>query len=286
MGNLLNLTRTEAGRRAFETMMALQPKYTPVNQEGGGFGYFEQGANTPPKYTEVKPPTLPIQKPNKPESIPTGRVKSEGGVRFQEVQDIDPFTRQPIRGTNPRWEPWNNVPQQSGSAAHADDPVLTRIVNAFNADPTVRKVEQMDNFANLITDAANSDNPVAHASLETLMARASGEVGNLSEADKRPFGGSRALSEKIKQYFSELYSGKKTPQNIGFVKQLAETFQKAGKRKKASLARERATQYSKANKSRGWTPQYVFETLAPFDSFEEQKDDVDVLLDEVFGKKK
>lgn len=154
--------------------------------------------------------------------------------------------------------------------AYKEDAVLTRIVNAFNADPSVRKVEQMDEFSQLIVNVAASDNPIGHASLETLMARASGEVGNLSEADKRPFGGSRGLTAKMKQYFSELYNGKKTPENLDFISQLAKTFQETGKKKKASLARERANQYSRANKGMSWTPEEIFKTLVPFDEYVEK----------------
>ncbi len=157
------------------------------------------------------------------------------------------------------------------SSAYTQDAVLTRIVNAFNADPTVRKVEQMDEFSKLITDVAASDNPVGHASLETLMARASGEVGNLSEADKRPFGGSRALTQRMTQTFSELYSGKKTPENLEFISQLAKTFQETGRKKKASLARERANQYVRANKGMSWTPEEIFKILVPFESYSKQE---------------
>ncbi len=153
--------------------------------------------------------------------------------------------------------------------AYQDDAVMTRIVNQFNADPNVRKVEQMDQFANLITDVSNSDNPIGHASLETLMARASGEVGNLSEADKKPFGGSRALTERMKQTFSELYKGRKTPENLKFIADLADTFRQTGQKKKLALARQRSAQYARANRSRGWTPQEVFGALAPGENYEE-----------------
>lgn len=155
--------------------------------------------------------------------------------------------------------------------SYREDAVLTRIVDKFNADPAIRKVEQMDTFANLIIDVSNSENPVGHASLETLMARASGEVGNLSEADKKPFGGSRALESKMAQYFSELYSGKKTTENLGFIRQLADTFRKVGQRKKTKLARERAEQYSRSNRRLGFTPDEIYDVLDPF-GFEESQD--------------
>jgi hypothetical protein len=176
----------------------------------------------------------------------------------------DPLTGKEISRTE------QGMGKENVRDSYKDDAVMTRVVNLFNADPAVRKAEQMDTFSQLIVDVAQSDNPVGHASLETLMARASGEVGNLSEADKKPFGGSRALTEKMRQYFSEIYKGKKTPENLAFISQLAQTFQETGKKKKVSLARERAKQYAKANKGRGWTDKDVFDVLAPGEEFVEQ----------------
>ena len=40
------------------------------------------------------------------DTIPTGKTKTEGGVRLKEVQDINKLTRQPLPGSAPRWEPW------------------------------------------------------------------------------------------------------------------------------------------------------------------------------------
>ena len=67
----------------------------------------------------------------------------------------------------------------------------------------------------------------------------------------------------MKQAFSELYSGKKTPENIGFIKQLAETFQKSGTNKRQQLARLRAKQYSKANEKIGLQENDIFMALDP-----------------------
>jgi len=149
-----------------------------------------------------------------------------------------------------------------GRDTYADTQILNRIVDKFNADPTIRAVEKMDEFANIIGEVAISDNPIGHASLETLMARASGEVGNLSEADKKPFGGSRALTAKTKQYFSEIYSGKKTPENIAFIQKLAETFRQAGVNKKRSIARERSKQYAAAHRGK-FSEREIFDALSP-----------------------
>ena len=146
--------------------------------------------------------------------------------------------------------------------AYKENAVLTRIVDKFNADPNVRRTGSMENFATIIVDASESDNPIAHASLETLMARASGEVGNLSEADKKPFGGSRALTAKFNQYLSEIYSGRKTPENLQFIRELANTFMESGRKQKEKVARERAKQYAAAN-PKMFTAEEIFNALSP-----------------------
>lgn len=151
---------------------------------------------------------------------------------------------------------------KSESDRYADTQIMGRIVDKFNADPTVRKVESMDEFSQLIKDAANGNNPIAQTAIPTLMARASGEVGNLSEADKRPFGGSQAIVERVKRIFEEASTGKNTPENLKYINELADTFQAAGVRKKNSLARERAKQYSRVYKGK-LSEQDIFDALSP-----------------------
>lgn len=148
--------------------------------------------------------------------------------------------------------------------------MMTRIVDKYNADPSIRKAEQMVGFGDLIVSVAESDNPIGHSSLATLMSRASGEVGNLSEADKRPFGGSKELWVRMQQVFTELYSGQKTPENLQFIADLAETFKQSGAKRKVRLARKRAAQYSRANKR--FSEREVFESLAPFSIYETEEE--------------
>ena len=149
---------------------------------------------------------------------------------------------------------------------YADTQILGRLVDRYNADPAIRKVEQMDQFSSLITDSALSDNPIAHSSIPTLMARASGEVGNLSEADKAPFGGSRAILARMEQVFTEMASGKRTPDNIKYITGLADIFRNAGERKKIVLARERSKQYAKAYRGK-FSEEEIFTMLAPGSEF-------------------
>lgn len=157
-------------------------------------------------------------------------------------------TTEGIKQWNERTGQWESTGMQSARGGYQESAVANRIVDKFNADPVIKKSRNMSAFAQTIIDAAESDNPIAHASLPTLMARASGEVGALSEADKAPFGGSRALVARIEQVAKEWMTGKRTPENIEFVRQLSQVFINASERQETNTARLRAKQYSIANK--------------------------------------
>jgi hypothetical protein len=121
---------------------------------------------------------------------------------------------------------------------------LEGIVNKFNADPGVRKSEESIDSAKLIRGMVDSDNPIAAAAVPTIMARASREVGNLSEADKAPFGGSQAMLERLNQIIKTAGSGRMTEANKSYVRGLANLFEKNGRDAKKRLASERAKGYS------------------------------------------
>lgn len=147
----------------------------------------------------------------------------------------------------------------------------SKILEKFNADPAVRRAESMISSADIIVDAVASNNPVANASLPTLMARASGEVGNLSEADKAPFGGSRALLARMKQVGEEMSTGLRTEENLKFIEDLALIFRKNAGRAKTRIARERAKQFSKGVTRELLSEEEIFGFLAPLTEFKESK---------------
>lgn len=161
---------------------------------------------------------------------------------------------------------WQNLgtPSKKGGVrdTYADEQVRNRMVTNFNADPNVRRFGQMENFANIINDASIGDNPIAHASIPTLMARAVGEVGALTEADKKPFGGSSALIPRLEQVLTQLASGKRTPDNIKFLQDLTDTLIKGSQKNKAKIARERAKQYAAAYRGK-FSEDDIFNMLSP-----------------------
>lgn len=127
--------------------------------------------------------------------------------------------------------------------------VTNRIIQAFNSDPEVRKQNSMIDASNTINGLIQSNNPIADAAIPTFMARASGEVGNLSEADKAPFGGSQSLSQRIIRTIEKAASGRLDETDRQFVLQLSDVMQRTAAFNFNRLAEQRAKQYSRANKN-------------------------------------
>lgn len=144
-----------------------------------------------------------------------------------------------------------NANAQAGerSARRADrrSDESVKLVDRFNADASVKKAQQaLDGAANVIA-LVESGNPIAAAAIPTYMARASGEVGALSEADKAPFGGSRAIFERLEASLTQAASGQMTPENAKFVRDLGTIMSKRANENIDRLARTRAKQYGRAN---------------------------------------
>lgn len=122
----------------------------------------------------------------------------------------------------------------------------TSVVKDFEKDGVVKKsnesIGQADNVIQLVT----SDNPIGHAAIPTFMARAAGEVGNLSEGDKAPFGGSQALKSRLAQVMQTYKNGELTPENQQFVIELANVMKRSAKRNKAKRAIDLRPKYAKS----------------------------------------
>lgn len=121
----------------------------------------------------------------------------------------------------------------------------TEVVGKFNK--ATEKIEASIDAANNIRGLVDSDNPIAASAVPTFMARASGEVGNLSEADKRPFGGSQALLSRLEAALTQKANGRLTRENAVFIKQLADVMEKRAIANKDRRARELSLQYAAAN---------------------------------------
>lgn len=120
----------------------------------------------------------------------------------------------------------------------------TDLTNKFNGDPSVKKSQQSLDASGDIRALATSGNPIAASAIPTYAARMSGEVGNLSEADKRPFGGSQATVKRIEASLQQMKDGKLTPENQKFIIDLSNIIDQRAQQKMDKIARSRAKQWS------------------------------------------
>ena len=153
-------------------------------------------------------------------------------------------------------------PPRSARLAENLPQVLNRLAMSFNADPNVRKNIRITDTGKQINSLLSSNNPIADASIPTVMARHFGEVGALSEADKAPFGGSIAFDARFNQAMSNFARGKITKENRGFLRQLASTMEKNARGNLRTAARIRAKQFSKIYKGK-ISEEEIFSILDP-----------------------
>lgn len=105
---------------------------------------------------------------------------------------------------------------------------LMRYQTSFNT--AAKKSLDSSNQAQAVKDILASNNPLGDNAIPTFMARASGEVGNLSEADKKPFGSAQDIQSRLESSMKMYAQGKLTDDNRKFISQLADTMQKASLR--------------------------------------------------------
>ena len=93
------------------------------------------------------------------------------------------------------------------------------ILNKVEKHHTVKDAEKVLNEAANLRRIVEigGENPIAAAAVPTFMARVAGEVGNLSEADKRPFGGDRSIITRMEQALQTWSQGTLTPENKEFL---------------------------------------------------------------------
>ena len=169
-----------------------------------------------------------------------------------------------------------------------DEREKSGMTTRFFAKPAYRRAEQMISFSGTAEMLLDDNSPIAHQSLATLLSRASGEVGNLSEADKRPFGGSQAIKDRFDQIIKSLHKGVKTETNKKYIRNVLEVFRKSGIKHMDGLGRKEADAKSRAymrtdpetgatNYKAGFEPQELFRMFVPGGDYEKA---------EIFGRGK
>lgn len=107
---------------------------------------------------------------------------------------------------------------------------VKNLQDSFNKDKQVVKAEERMASARTMRDFLSENNPIGAEAAKRFAARASGEVGTLTDQDVSVFGGSRAVLDRLQQAAQELATGTLTENNKKFMSQLADTFEKAGQR--------------------------------------------------------
>jgi len=164
-----------------------------------------------------------------PEKIGKLNAATLGSKQFTAAlrKSVNKLSKQRLDSTNTeRFNKWTEKKE--------DD--LVKSVDKFNKDKEVVRANSMISGANIAKDMVESGNPIAAASIPNFLARASGEVGALTEADKEPFGGTRAIVERAKQSVEEMAKGTLTEANAKFVLELAEVYKKTANSVKSTRA--------------------------------------------------
>lgn len=105
------------------------------------------------------------------------------------------------------------------------DMFLSKIDATLRNDTFVKNYTDQLGYAGNTVSLLMSDNPVANQAAKTQLARLSGEVGVLTDADVSRFGGSKAVMSRAKQAAQEALSGKLTPENRSFLLAVAQRFE-------------------------------------------------------------
>lgn len=258
----MGISRNQNFPREFQVAQAMAPKYDVAPFGTGGLYQTTQFPGAKPRVDVLRSPDAKAST-IKPRDVvgPDGRAVTfdDKGLRFKVREMYDVATGQAVPSSQ-----WQEKIDDMSRMAPSDVSVSTQLIDKFNANPTVRKSVEMAETSNTIIGLIDSNNPIADSSIPTFMARASGEVGNLSEADKAPFGGSRSLLEQMKAVVTRADSGELTPENRLFVRRLAETFRKKANENQRDLARRSARQYSQI-KGIGMDENSIFNLLVPME---------------------
>ena len=120
---------------------------------------------------------------------------------------------------------------------------IKKTIKEFNKDKVVETTRVKIANIQKVASVLNSKNPIGDASITNFLARASGEVGALTEEDKKPFKGSRAILDSISRIGKEYATGRLTDSDRKYMMDLAEIYEKADLRIIGKRADSMAKQY-------------------------------------------
>lgn len=141
--------------------------------------------------------------------------------------------------------------------------------NSFNKDKVVQKSEERIASARTLRELVTQNTPISAEAAKTFAARASGEVGALSDTDRAAYGGSRAIISRLEQAMKEAVEGTLTEDNKKFMLQLSDSFEQAGIRDIQTSLKKYAKQTVK--RMPNMTEQEAAELIRPDIALESEK---------------
>jgi len=94
-------------------------------------------------------------------------------------------------------------------------------------------------------EALASNNPVADEAIKTMLAKASGEVGNLTETERDMFGGSKSIMSRLRRMGQRAASGELPEEDKQLLFKLLDVYENGTNSKITGQAELRASQLSK-----------------------------------------
>jgi hypothetical protein len=106
---------------------------------------------------------------------------------------------------------------------------LNNAQQAYNKDKVVQKSEERISAAQSMRELLASKNPISDEAAKRFAARASGEVGAMTDNDIKPFGGRQSLVGRIQQAAEQAKSGSLTDENRKLLMDLSQKFESSAK---------------------------------------------------------
>lgn len=120
------------------------------------------------------------------------------------------------------------------------------VVKNINSDTVVKKTNETILAAVNIQKLADlsATNPIAKNAVPRFLARASGEVGVMTDRDVAAFQGSEAIMSRLDQIKLQWQKGTLTPENQKYMKELAVAFERGARVNQKQRINELSKQYS------------------------------------------
>ena len=144
---------------------------------------------------------------------------------------------------------------------------VTDYTKAFERDTAMlkKRAQQLSEIYEHL-DAIAAGNEIAPQDIKTLFARLSGEVGNLTQAERDVYGGSQAILTRLRSAASIMATGQPLGENMAFLRDLAQRSERAIGRERSKSAWAKAQQLAKVRDRTGatfLTPEEAFDRLLP-----------------------